>query len=109
MATYIVSKNANRDAGIIGLSTAVFESIANSCISDVPDVEAAPNSTLKKSVSCKVINKKIVLNLNLVLSSSANVTEACALVKEKVFNEIAYMTNYKDVIININVVGFSFR
>lgn len=109
MATYIVSKNRNRETGIIGLSTAVFESIASSCINEIANIDVAPSGTFQKSVVCKVVNKKIVLTLNVVLATGTNINDICTMVKEKIYNEIAYMTGFKDTVINMNVVGFAFK
>ncbi len=108
MATYIVSKNRKKEQGVIGLSTAVFESIVNTCIADIPDVAVAPAGTFQKSVNCKVVDDKIVLTVDLVVASGQNITETCNSLKEKIQNDITYMTDFSNVQIYINVVGFSF-
>lgn len=109
MATYIVSKNRNKEQGIIGLSTAVFESIVTTCIGDIPNVAVAPSGTFQKSVNCKVVEDKIVVSLDIVVASGLNVTETCNSIKEKIANDIAYMTDFRNVVINVNVVGFAFN
>ena len=108
MATYTVSKNRKKEQGLIGLSTAVFESIVNTCVADIPEVRIAPAGTFQKSVNCKVVDDKIQITIDLIVASGSNVTETCNSIKEKIQNDITYMTDFSNVEIYINVVGFSF-
>ena len=90
------------------LITAVFESIVTTCIADLPDVSIAPAGTFQKSVVCKVVEDKIIITIDLVIASGLNVGETCNMIKEKIQNDIAYMTDFRNVQIYINVVGFKF-
>ena len=109
MATeYIVSKNRENEYGMIGLSTAVFESIAASTLEEIPDVKVAARNGLKKSISCKVVNSFIVINMNVIASRHGNVTEISSTVQQRVHDAIVQMTEFRDVIVNVSVVGFYF-
>ena len=105
---YIVSKNEEKTLGITGLSKNVFESIAALCIEEVDDVKIAPTGKnyFSKPVSCKVVKDNIVMNLNILISSGVNINEISNIVQEKVHEAIYFMTNIKNVIVNVNVVGF---
>ena len=110
MATeYIVSKNRENKYGIIGLSTAVFELIAQSTIEEIGNIKVAPRTHLKKSISCKVINSNIVINMNLLVSQGTNINEISKLVQQRVHDAIVQMTEFKDVIVNVNVIGFYYK
>ena len=107
MATeFIVSKNENNELGIIGLSTAVFESIAEQCLEESDNAKLANSSTLKKGVSCKVVKDNIVVNVNILISTGVNINEISNEVQEKVHEAIAFMTSFRNVVVNVNVVGF---
>ena len=107
MATeYIVSKNDEKSLGIVGLSTAVFESIASLCLDEIKDVRLADGKTFKKSVSCKVVKSSIVITMNLLVATGVNINEVTQLVQKKAHDAVTQMTSFKDVIINVNVVGF---
>ena len=109
MATeYIVSKNRENEYGMIGLSTAVFESIAESTLEEIPEVKAAARNGLKKSITCKVINSYIVINMKVIASRNSNINEVSSLAQQRVHDAIVQMTEFRDVIVNVNVVGFYF-
>ena len=109
MATeYIVSKNRENKYGLIGLSTAVFESIAASTLEEIPEVRAAARNGLKKSITCKVVNSYIVINMNVLASRHSNVNDVSNLAQQRVHDAIVQMTEFRDVIVNVNVVGFYF-
>ncbi len=110
MATeYIVSKNRENKYGIIGLSTAVFVLIAENSIEELPDVVVAPGNGLKKNVTCKVINSNIVINMNVLVDRSCNINDISSVVQQRVHDSIVQMTEFKDVIVNVNVLGFYYK
>ena len=109
MATeYIVSKNDEKTLGITGLSKNVFESIAALCIEEIKDVRIAPTGKnyFTKPVSCKVVEDNIVVNVNILISTGVNINEISNEVQEKVHEAIAFMTSFRNVVVNVNVVGF---
>ena len=110
MATeYIVSKNRENKLGIIGLSTAVFELIAESAVEEIGDVKVAARSGLKKSITCKVVNSYIVITMNVLVNSNNNINDVSSLIQQRVHDSIVQMTEFKDVIVNVNVVGFYYK
>ena len=110
MATeYIVSKNRENKLGIIGLSTAVFELIAESAVEEIGDVRVAARTGLKKSITCKVVNSYIVITMNVVVNRSNNINDVSSLIQQRVHDSIVQMTDFRDVIVNVNVVGFYYK
>lgn len=110
MATeYIVSKNRENKLGIIGLSTAVFELIAESAVEEIGDVKIAARSGLKKSITCKVVNSYIVITMNVLVNRNNNINDVSSLIQQRVHDSIVQMTEFKDVIVNVNVVGFYYK
>ncbi|MBE6125869.1 MAG: hypothetical protein E7186_06015 [Erysipelotrichaceae bacterium] len=110
MATeYIVSKNRENKLGIIGLSTAVFELIAESAVEEIGDVKVAARSGLKKSITCKVVNSYIVITMNVLVNRNNNINDVSSLIQQRVHDSIVQMTEFKDVIVNVNVVGFYYK
>jgi len=103
---YITWNNSNNDKGIIGLSTVVFESMAILALEDCKEVTIYPNSTLKKSVSCKIIDGHITLNISLYVKTGNNINDVCTKVQELIVSSIKEMTDTSNIVVNINVKGF---
>ena len=109
MATeYIVSKNMNNDLGIIGLSTTVFELIAKSALEDFPQLKVAKSKNFRKMIVCKVIKNTISIKVNLRAANGTNISEACQNAQEKIHEAIVQMTGFRDVVVDVNIVGFYF-
>ena len=110
MATeYIVSKNSSNDLGIIGMSKAVFESIAELSIEDFDDVKVAHSSTFQKGVSCKVIKENLVINISILVATGVKINDISRQVQERIHDGIVQMTSFKNIIVNVNVVGFYYK
>lgn len=103
---YIVANKKEQNIGIIGLSIAVFESIAKYSIDDLDDVMAMLNTNFRKNISCKVEKNHLVLNINILVKIGRNVNEISQEVQQHVINEIRQMTNIKEITVNINIKGF---
>ncbi len=110
MATeFIVSKSENNELGIIGLSTAVFESIAEQCLEESDNARLANSSTLKKGITCKVVKQDIVISLNVLASTGVNIADLSRRIQNRVYESIVQMTGFKNIVININIVGFYYK
>lgn len=109
MAEYIVPKNSEKTFGIVGYSKAVFESIAALSLDEVKDARAASDTAFSKSITCKVVKQNIVITMNVLVNSGANVNEISNAIQEKASSAIAQMTSFKNLIINVNIVGFYFN
>ncbi|MGI6608178.1 MAG: Asp23/Gls24 family envelope stress response protein [Erysipelotrichaceae bacterium] len=106
MADYIVAKNRDQHIGIIGLSTAVFESIAAFSFDDIEGIKVVPDSRFKKNVVCKVEDGKININLNVTVKTGNNVNEICRKAQNHIVKCIDNMTDFNDIIVNLDVKGF---
>ncbi|HPX46146.1 MAG TPA: Asp23/Gls24 family envelope stress response protein [Bacteroidales bacterium] len=106
MADYIVAKNREHNIGIIGLSTAVFESIAAFSLEDISGIKVVPSTRFKKNVTCKVEEGKININLNVTVKTGNNINEICRKVQNHIVNVIDNMTDFNDVVVNLDVRGF---
>lgn len=106
MADYIVAKNREQNIGIIGLSTTVFEAIAEFSLEDIKGVKVIPATRFKRNVACKVEDGKININLNINVKTGNNVNEICRKVQKHIVNCIYNMTDFDDVIVNVDVKGF---
>lgn len=106
MADYIVAKNREQHIGIIGLSTTVFESIVAFSLEDIAGIKIVPATRFKKNVNCKVEDGKINIDLKITVKTGNNVNEICRKVQKHIVNGIYNMTDFDDVIVNIDVRGF---
>jgi len=109
MAEYIVSnKHKDNEYGTVGLSTNVFESIAKASLEEISNVALADSSfsRFKKSISCKVVRNSLAVTLNVLAKTGANVNKLCDNIQEKLHDDLIAMTSFKDVVVNVNVVGF---
>ncbi len=106
MADYIVAKNREQQIGIIGLSIAVFESIAAFSLEDVKGIKLVPATRFRKNVTCKVEDGKINIDLNINVKTGNNVNEICRKVQNHIIKGIYNMTDFDDIIVNIDVKGF---
>lgn len=109
MATeYVVNKNKTGELGIIGLSTTVFETIARAALDETPKVRVAPRRSWRKSVSSKVVNHTIYINAKVLAKHDADINLACKQAQHKIQEAITQMTEIKDIVVDINIVGFYF-
>ena len=107
MATeYIVNKATKQDIGIIGLSHAVFESIASLCVNDTENVMLTNVGHFKSPVNCKVENKHLVITVHVVVANGTDIDELYRELKEKIHYEVTQMTGFNDVIIDLYIDGF---
>ena len=103
---YVVYKNSGDNTGLIGLSKAVFESIAAVSIRETEGVKLAKSTQLNKNVTCKVVNGIIYVDVRVLADADARINDISAVLQEKVSFNIKYMTDFKDIVVNVNVVGF---
>lgn len=91
---------------MIGLSTAVFESIVAFSLEDIKGIKLVPATRFRKNVTCKVEDDKLNFNLSLTVKTGNNVNEICRRVQNHVIKVVYNMTDFDDVIVNIDVRGF---
>ncbi len=103
---YILANKQDRNTGVIGLSIAVFEAIAKYSIEDMSDVTLALNTSFRKSISCKVVDNRLVLTMNILVKTGRNVNDICNDIQQHIQSMIKDMTNINNVKVNIIIRGF---
>ncbi|MGN1398384.1 MAG: Asp23/Gls24 family envelope stress response protein [Erysipelotrichaceae bacterium] len=103
---YILASKKDNTIGTIGLSIAVFESIAQYTIEEMNDVYLTISTNFRKNVNCKVENKTLIIDLDVIVKIGRNVNDLSHQIQNNVANEIYEMTSIKQVVVNVNVKGF---
>ena len=105
---YIALKENNND-GTIALSTSAFQTISQIVIEEDEDIKLAESSTpFKYPLTCKIVDDKLVLMLNVKIKYGVNVNNACSNLQGKIFENIEHMTGFKPDQIDVRVSGFMF-
>lgn len=105
-AAYIVANAKDTKQGIIGLSTAVFESIAHYSVLEITNARPVNNTTFKKGIVCKASREYISLDVNIVIKYGENVSQISEAVQKHIYDTVLSMTMVAIDNITINVVGF---
>lgn len=98
----------NKGKGLIAISTNVFETIAKICVEDEKDVTLADASYFKNAIHCKMVDEKLVLNLNVKVNYNAKVNELCSRLQTRIYDNVKHMTDCVADTIIVNVNGFTF-
>lgn len=98
----------NKEKGIIAISTNVFETIAKICVDDEKEVMLADSSFMKNAIACKLVDEKLVLELNVKVHYNAKVNDVCSKLQTKIYDNIKHMSDCIADTIVINVNGFTF-
>lgn len=99
----------NQDNGILALSTNVFSSIAMIAIDEEKNVALAEKGPFKNNISCKLMDDKLILTINIVVKYNVNVQETCADLQHKIYDNIKHMCEIEPDVVDIKVVGFDFK
>lgn len=67
------------------------------------------DDSLKKSLSVKNTDEGLYIDIKVRIQYGQNVDKICKKLQEELQRTIELMVEYKDTIININVVGFRFK
>lgn len=95
--------------GSIVYNTSVFSAIARNVIDESKDAQTADTSKVFHAEKLSWIQDgKLFISIPVRVSCKANVTDVCALLQNKIYESIEYMTDYKPESISIQVVGFIF-
>lgn len=98
----------NKDKGLMAISTNVFETIAKICVEDEKDVVLADASYFKNAINCKMVDEKLVLNLNVKVNYNAQVNDVCSRLQTRIYDNVKHMTDCVADTIIVNVNGFTF-
>ncbi|MBO4537782.1 MAG: Asp23/Gls24 family envelope stress response protein [Erysipelotrichaceae bacterium] len=103
---YIAAKKReDNNIGIIALSKGVFEGIARHSLDD--DRQIKPYRPMSKnSVRCKVVDGRILLDVDVRIKNGCNVSETAARAQNIIKTAIAQMTGYYNTNVNVVVKGF---
>ncbi len=107
MAQEYVAMNS-KEKGLCAINTKVFETITQICVSEEKGISLGDPNVFKTPVSCKMIDDKLVLQVNIKVDYHAKVNEVSQLLQTKIYDSIKHMTDCKVNTITINVEGFKF-
>ncbi|MDD6467788.1 MAG: Asp23/Gls24 family envelope stress response protein [Erysipelotrichaceae bacterium] len=105
---YIVIPTINRNIGLIAISKHVLEAITRYTIEEEDTWYLGPATPFHQPVTCKVVNNKLSIVLDIRLKYGVNVNSSCEQIQRKIQQMIEQMTDIKCNDIKINVVGFLF-
>ena len=105
---YIALKERN-NAGVIALSKSAFQTIAKIVVEEDENIRLADSATpFKYPISCKLVDNKMVLTIEVKVKYTVNVSDACSKLQKKIFESISHMSEYTPEKIDVRVVGFVF-
>ena len=90
------------------VSLILVELIAKSALEDFPELKVAKSKNFRKTITCKVVKNTIAVTVNLLAMHGTNISEACQSAQEKIHEAIVLMTGFRDVVVDVNIVGFFF-
>lgn len=95
--------------GSIVYNRSVFSAIARNVIDESRDAQVAESSRMFHADRLSWIeDDKLFVSIPVRVRSSANVSDVCTALQNKISESIEYMTDYKPESIRIQVVGFIF-
>ena len=68
-----------------------------------------PKAMIKLVLLSVAANSNIVINMNVLVDRSCNINDISSVVQQRVHDSIVQMTEFKDVIVNVNVLGFYYK
>ena len=109
MAKEFIELESDNKLGNVTLNKSVFSSIATNVIEEVENVKLVEGTKpFKSGIVTRIEDNKLYVNVPIKVLYTANVTDVCANLQNKIFESISYMTNFKPESIQIEVVGFIF-
>ena len=103
---YITARNQKNNIGIIGLSAKVFETITVQALEDNANVRIVKGLGLKNAISCKVVDGRLNVNLDILVKNGNNINQLCDKVQKSVSSAITQLTDISNLAVNINIKGF---
>lgn len=109
MAQEYIAVKQKHELGLIALSKSVFETIAQIVVEEDESLMLNdPVNPFKDSLNCKIQNDQLILSVDVKVKYDVNVKAACAKLQDKIYENIAHMTDYTPDVIDVKVVGFVF-
>ncbi|MBR3310479.1 MAG: Asp23/Gls24 family envelope stress response protein [Solobacterium sp.] len=106
MAQDYVVVNEKSENGMIAVNKSVFQAIADISLSEIENISASENGRFAKPTQVKIENNKLIISADIKVKYGANVSAACELLQNKIYENILFMTGYKASDVRVNVVGF---
>ena len=104
---YVVS-NEKSDIGLIAMHKSVFEAITKISIDDIDNAIALSNTFYSKPIQINIVKNKLNVAADVRVKNGANVEATCALIQNKIYENILLMTGFKAHHVEVNVIGFDF-
>lgn len=109
MAQDYIAVRPQNEIGVVALNKSVFTTIAKIAIDEERSIELNESSSLfKYPISCKLVEDRLVLTIEVKVKYTANVSDTCSKLQKKIFESISHMSEYTPDKIDIRVVGFIF-
>lgn len=109
MAQEYIAVKQKHELGLVALSKNVFETIAQIVVEEQDSLVLNDQlNPFKYSINCKIQNDQLILSVDVKVKFDTNVKRACAQLQDKIYENIAHMTDYTPDEIDIRVVGFVF-
>ena len=109
MAQDYIMIRSQSDIGIVALNRSVFTTIEKIAIDEEDSIVLNDGGSLfKYPISCKLVDNKMVLTIDVKVKYTVNVSDACSKLQRKIFESISHMSEYTPEKIDVRVVGFVF-
>lgn len=109
MAQDYIVIGSQKELGVVALNKSVFTTIAKIAVDEEDSIVLSENAGLfKYPISCKLVDNKMVLTIEVKVKYTVNVSDACSKLQKKIFESISHMSEYTPEKIDIRVVGFVF-
>lgn len=109
MAEYVYIQNYSK-SGALGISRTVFDQIATTITNRIQGVSVKPNSdkfffTFHKPVKCEIKDGKVMVKIEIAISSGVNVNDVCLQIQEEIAQAFTQMIEMVPFSVNIKVTG----
>lgn len=109
MSDYILVQEKEMGLGQISISNAVVTSIIKNVVDSVDHVYLEEARSLKSTPLVKFEAGNVHINLRVRVKYGQNVESSCLALQKELQQQLELMVDYRDPIINMNVVGFRFN
>lgn len=106
MAQEYIALETQSDVGQIAVNKQVIESIIDITIDDVSNASRVHTKRFSKPIQVRIDQNKLLASVDILVKNTANVHATCALLQNKIYENIEYMTGISPTYIGVNVVGF---
>lgn len=109
MAREYIQISPENNLGVVALMTSIFQDITANVVAEDKNVALADPKNFKTPLQVKIVDNKLVIQLELKVKYGVNVQEACQQLQAKIFDSIEHMCDYTPDYIDLKVTGFIFE